>query len=146
MISDSLERIRQTSSIDAVSTIMLSTIEFLKSHGHEDLCSRFTDEIPSAISKWQTTKETESKKIRTANDNLNEENMEVDDESDKKQFVDSEFNDVDYRFLDQDRDHRMTTSIHGQDFANTKPSNDSSVTSLDADHRIIASNSRRLNN
>ena len=47
-------------------------------------------------------------------DNLNEENMEVDEEQDdkyKKQLVISEFNDVDYRFLDQDMDHRLSTII-----------------------------------
>lgn len=43
-------------------------------------------------------------------DNLTEENMEVDEEQDDKQkkaSTISEFNDIDYRFMDQDIDHRL---------------------------------------
>jgi hypothetical protein len=53
-------------------------------------------------------------------DNLIEENMDVDDEQDdkrKKQITtssNSEFNDTDYRFLDQDMDLSMTTTT-GED-------------------------------
>jgi hypothetical protein len=80
-------------------------MEFLKSNGREELCKRFTNEI---------AKEANSSTIGITEDNLNEENMEVDDEQDdkyKKQLSISEYNDVDYRFLDQDMDHRITTTI-----------------------------------
>jgi hypothetical protein len=65
-------------------------------------------------------------------DNLNEENMEVDEEQDdknRKQLMISEFNDVDYRFFDQDMDHRIIPS-----FSDVLPSE------RDADDRTIKSN------
>jgi hypothetical protein len=111
MIADSLERICHASSIDAIQTISNATIEFLKLNDTEELCVRFTDQLPSAISKWQSTRETTTKQTESTDDNLNEENMDVDDEHDeryRKQLSNSEYNDVDYRFLDQDMDHRVT--------------------------------------
>ena len=116
MISDSLERIRRASSTDTIQMIVVSTMEFLKSHGSEDLCPRFTSEIRGAIAEWQASKDASAAEAVLVGDNLNEENMEVDDEHDerfKKQAAAaaaSEYNDVDYRFLDQDMDHRPAAS------------------------------------
>lgn len=95
------------SSIDSVSAIAISMIDYLKLNRHEDLCAQFTQEVSDILSKWQSQKEVEKTEAPTVIDNLNEENMDVDEESEKKQFVESEFNDVDYRFLDQDMDHRL---------------------------------------
>ena len=115
MISDSLQRIRHASSTDAIQTIVVTTMEFLKSHGSEDLCPRFASEIRGAIAEWQASRDASAAEVEFVGDNLNEENMEVDDEHDerfKKQSAAaaSEYNDVDYRFLDHDMDHRPTTS------------------------------------
>jgi len=104
-MSESIERIRHTTSADVRNSIVMSTMEFLKSNGREELCKRFTNEL---------AKEANSSTTGITEDNLNEENMEVDDEQDdkyKKQVSISEYNDVDYRFLDQDMDHRITTTI-----------------------------------
>ena len=114
LISESFDRIRHATSIDAIQPIVMSTVVFLKSRGREDLCTRFTNELHNVVLEWKTTKNTSSAPTITIGDNLNEENMEVDDEQDdkqKKQLSISEYNDVDYRFLDQDMDHRITTSI-----------------------------------
>jgi len=105
LISDSIERIRHSSSADVKQSTIAFTMEVLKSNEREDLCKRFANEIAKEAG-LSTTVITE--------DNLNEENMEVDDEQDdkhKKQLSISEYNDVDYRFLDQDMDHRMPTII-----------------------------------
>lgn len=51
-----------------------------------------------------------SQSVVVPEDNLTEENMEVDEEQEeknKKQSLISEFNDIDYRFMDQDIDHRL---------------------------------------
>jgi hypothetical protein len=89
-------------------------MEFLKSNGREDLCTRFTNDLHTVMLESKTAKEANLSTAVTVDDNLNEENMEVDDEQDekqKKQLSISEYNDVDYRFLDQDMDHRMTTTV-----------------------------------
>ncbi|CAF0918033.1 unnamed protein product [Rotaria sordida] len=91
----------------------MSTIELLKSSGREDLCTRFTNDLNTAMSEWKAIKESNLTKVIISDDNLNEENMEVDDEQDdklKKQLIISEYNDIDYRFLDHDMDHRMVTT------------------------------------
>ena len=111
-ISESLERIRQSTSTDAIHPIVLATMELLKSSGRDDLCTQFTSDLHTVIAEWRAVRETAANK--DDNDNLNEENMEVDEEQDdklKKQVSESEFNDVDYRFLDQDMDHRVTTDV-----------------------------------
>jgi hypothetical protein len=77
----------------------------LRSNEREDLFQRSANE---------TAKEAGVTTAVIMEDNLNEENMEVDEEQEdrqKKQLMISEFNDVDYRFLDQDMDHRMSTII-----------------------------------
>lgn len=110
-MSDSLDRIRRDSSADAVHRIVMPIMEMLKSSGREDLCLKFTNDLSTILSERNLTK---GPTASSAGDNLNEENMEVDDEQDdkhKKQLDFSEFNDVDYRFLDQDTDHRMIPSI-----------------------------------
>ncbi|CAF0951740.1 unnamed protein product [Rotaria sordida] len=113
LISESLDRIRHATSIDTISPIVMSTIELLKSSGREDLCTRFTNDLNTAMSEWKAIKESNLTKVIISDDNLNEENMEVDDEQDdklKKQLIISEYNDIDYRFLDHDMDHRMVTT------------------------------------
>ena len=117
LIFESLERIRQSTSLDAIQSITLSTIELLNSSGHADLSARFAKDLPAVMSQWQATKDSGANTSATSDDNLNEENMEVDDEQDdknKKQTSSiSEFNDVDYRFLDpEDIDHRMATTTY----------------------------------
>lgn len=101
-MSQSIERIRQASSNDAKQSIITSTLEILKSNNREDLCKQFSTDI---------TKQIGANTSVSVGDNLNEENMEVEDEQDhkyNKQLEMNEFNDVDYRLLDQDMDHRMT--------------------------------------
>ena len=83
-------------------SIIMSTIEILKTNQREDLCKQFIDEITKIIHANNTEV--------TLEDNLIEESMEVDDEQDdryKKSLRITEYNDVDYRFFDQDMDHRM---------------------------------------
>ncbi|CAF3370644.1 unnamed protein product [Rotaria sp. Silwood1] len=153
LISESLDHIRRATTIDAIPPIVMSTIELLKSSGREDLCTRFTNDLNTAISECKATKETNLTKAVITGDNLNEENMEVDEEQDdkqKKQLSMSEYNDVDYRFLDQDMDHRIkTTIIPENDNPNdrrkdvTKKSRFSDVilsSHRDADDRTIKSN------
>lgn len=77
-------------------------------------------------------------------DNLTEENMEVDEEQEdrnKKQSLVSEFNDIDYRFMDQDIDHRIggVFSINDErkDVTNYSPV---LTNNRDADDRTIKSN------
>jgi hypothetical protein len=130
-MSESIEHIRHSTSADVRQSIVMSTMEFLKSIEREDLCKRFANEI---------AKQTSLNTAVIAEDNLNEENMEVDDEQDdkhKKQLSISEYNDVDYRFLDQDMDHRMPTIIPKNEGRTRFPdvlSND-----RDADDRTIKS-------
>ncbi|CAF1066466.1 unnamed protein product [Adineta ricciae] len=117
LIFESLERIRQSTSLDAIQSIALSTIDLLNSSGHADLSARFAKDLQEVMSQWQATKDSAVNTSTTSDDNLNEENMEVDDEQDdknKKQSSSiSEFNDVDYRFLDpEDIDHRMETTAY----------------------------------
>jgi hypothetical protein len=139
-MSDSLERIRHSTSKDEIHTRFMSIMELLKSNDRDDLCSRFTNDLQTIMSGWKIPKVT--------GDNLNEENMEVDEEQEdryKKQLSISEYNDVDYRFLDQDMDHRMTTSIipeHDRRKDVTRKSRFSDVLSSDrdADDRTIKSN------
>jgi hypothetical protein len=146
-MSDSLERIRHSSSADAIRPIFISTIEFLKSNGREDLCTSFTNDLHTSMSEWQTAKEASSTTAAVVEDNLNEENMEVDDEQDdkhKKQSSTSEYNDVDYRFLDQDMDHRITTTDeNGRRKDTNRKSRFSDVlpNHRDADDRTMKSNS-----
>ncbi|CAM4927111.1 unnamed protein product [Rotaria socialis] len=119
LISDSFDHIRRASSLDAIRPIVMSTMELLKSSGREDLCTRFTNELHTMMLEENLKKETNVTSAHTDGDNLNEENMEVDEEQDdkqKKQLNISEFNDVDYRFLGQDMDHRIATT--------TAPEND----------------------
>jgi hypothetical protein len=143
---ESIERIRHSTSTDGRHSIFINTIEFLKSNEREDLCKRFTNEFQSVISESKLAKESSSSTAVLTGDNLNEENMEVDDEQDdkhKKQLSISEYNDVDYRFLDQDMDHRMTTIIseNDRDKDITRKSRFSDVLSSDrdADDRTIKS-------
>jgi len=124
VLSDSIERIRHSTSADERQSIVISTVEFLKLNDREDLCKRFTNEIAK-----ETNLNTE--------DNLNEENMEVDDEQDKKQLAITEYNDVDYRFLDQDMDHRMPPIITPE---NERQRAHIFSSDLDADDRTIKSN------
>ena len=115
IVNDTFEHIRHASSSEMIQSLAHSTMEFLKSHGQTDLCAQFVQQLPSAISAWQTSMATEAKKSeRPSDDNLNEENMEVEDQADdrqqKKRLSFSEFNDVDYRFLDHDdMDHRLAS-------------------------------------
>lgn len=102
LMSESLERIRQATSNDVKQSLVMSTLEFLKSNNREDLCRQFATDV---------TKEMDTTTGVTVGDNLNEENMEVEEEHDdkyRKQLELNEFNDVDYRLLDQDMDHRMS--------------------------------------
>lgn len=111
LITDSLDRIRHASSPEEIQSIVTVTVETLQSNGHEELCARFSNEIPTVISQWQASQEKSSATEAPTDDNLNEENMDVEEEMEdryKKQLSTSEFNDVDYRFLDQDMDHRLS--------------------------------------
>lgn len=129
-------------------------MEHLKSNLRDDLCLRFTNELQTAMSEWKPPKEISSNSAAITEDNLNEENMEVDDEQEDKQkkqsIALSEYNDVDYRFLSQDMDHRtMSTSVPSNDFQNeqrndiTRISPFSSVLPghYDADDRTLKSSS-----
>lgn len=101
LMSQSIERIRQAPSTDVKQSIIMSTLEILKSNNREDLCKRYTNDAAKYIGA----------NTAVTVDNLNEENMEVEDEQDNKydkQLELNEFNDVDYRLLDQDMDHRMS--------------------------------------
>ncbi len=128
LISESIERIRQSTSPNVRQSTMMFTMELLKASGREDLCKQFVNEI---------AKETGASAEVIADDNLNEENMEVDDEQEdkhKKQSSISEYNDVDYRFLDQDIDHRMPTIT-----PENKGRSDVLSSDRDADDRTIKS-------
>ncbi|CAF0934143.1 unnamed protein product [Adineta steineri] len=148
LTSESFERIRHSKSADAIHSIVMSTLEILKSNGREDLCTKFTNDLHTKMSEWQKLKETNSNRPVTAEDNLNEENMEVDDEQDdklKRQLSESEYNDVDYRFLGQDTDHRMTTSSipeneQSKDVTTKSPFSDVFSAHRDADDRSMKSN------
>ncbi|CAF1064615.1 unnamed protein product [Adineta steineri] len=148
LTSESFERIRHSKSADAIHSIVMSTLEILKSNGREDLCTKFTNDLHTKMSEWQKLKETNSNRPVTADDNLNEENMEVDDEQDdklKRQLSESEYNDVDYRFLGQDTDHRMTTSSvpeneQSKDVTTKSPFSDVFSAHRDADDRSMKSN------
>ena len=112
-ICESLERIRHAPSAEAIQSLVKSTVETLQSNGQEEFCARFSAEMPSVIAQWQAGQEKSLAKEATRDDNLNEENMDVEEEMEeryKKQLATSEFNDVDYRFLDQDMDHRHSTA------------------------------------
>jgi hypothetical protein len=101
------------------------------------------------MSKWKASN---SNTPVLVGDNLNEENMEVDDEQDdkhKKQLSISEYNDVDYRFLDQDMDHRITTiPIIPEKDVITKKSRFSDILSShrDADDRTIITGEEKEKN
>ncbi|CAF2371700.1 unnamed protein product [Rotaria sp. Silwood2] len=154
LISESFDHIRHATSVDTITPTVMSTMELLKSSGREDLCARFTNDLHTIMSEWKLSKETTLTKAVITGDNLNEENMEVDDEQDdkqKKQLSISEYNDVDYRFLNQDMDHRITTTTitPENDHQNerrkdiTKKSRFSDVvlsSHRDADDRTIKSN------
>lgn len=127
LISDSTERFVRTNSDELKQSIIISTMETLKSNEREDLCKQFANEI-ARVASLNTTNNTE--------DNLNEENMEVDDEQDKRQLAISEYNDVDYRFLDQDMDHRMPGIMMSIDETHKGVS----TNDHDADDRTIKSN------
>lgn len=99
-MSESMERIRQTASTDVKQSLVKSTLEFLRSNNREDLCERFKADAAKLIGA--------NTAAVAVGDNLNEENMEVEDEQYNKQLELNEFNDVDYRLLDQDMDHRMS--------------------------------------
>jgi len=114
IVNDTFEHIRHASSLETIQSLAHSTMEFLKSNGHLELYGQFAQQLPTAIATWQTGKTTEKKTELPNDDNLNEENMEVEDQPDdrqsKKNLTISEFNDVDYRFLDQDdMDHRLAS-------------------------------------
>jgi len=139
-MSDSIERIHHSSSADVKQSTVAFTMEVLKSNEREDLCKRFANEIAKEAGFSSTV---------IAEDNLNEENMEVDDEQDdkhKKQLSISEYNDVDYRFLDQDMDHRMPAIIPENARQNDVLEKSSFPTVLssdqDADDRTIKPNLR----
>jgi len=126
-MSDSLERIRHSSTADGIRSIVMSTMEILKANKRDDLCADFNERLRIAMIEWQVKHGNTSISIPTivAGDNLIEENMDVDDDQDdkhKKQIIPtstsnstSEFSDIDYRFLDQDMDHYMKTTNHAND-------------------------------
>ena len=123
LISDSLERIRHSSTVDDIKSIVLSVMEILKTSKRDDLCAHFTDQLRGTMTEWQAKQENAS--ISTlrlvVDDNLIEENMDVDDDQDdrhRKQIITSstsnlsnDFSDVDYRFLNQDVNHSATTTV-----------------------------------
>ena len=77
-------------------------------------------------------------------DNLTEENMEVDEEQEdknKKQSLMSEFNDIDYRFMDQDIDHRIGGIFSINDERkDVFDGTNYSTNNRDADDRTVKSN------
>jgi hypothetical protein len=97
-------------------------MEILKANKHDDLITRFNDNLRVVLTEWQAVHGHTSISIPTiiAGDNLIEENMDVDDDQDDKSKksittssssrLASEFKDIDYRFRDQDIDHQMTKS------------------------------------
>ncbi|CAF2879709.1 unnamed protein product [Rotaria sp. Silwood2] len=117
LIVDSLELIRHSLKSDDIRSIVTSTMEILKANRRDDLCTHFNDNLRMVMIEWQTKQGSTSIVV---DDNLIEENMDVDDDQDdkhKKQITtsstsnkSSEFNDVDYRFLDQDMYHPMTST------------------------------------
>jgi len=123
-MSDSLERIRHSSTADGIRSIVMSTMEILKANKRDDLSADFNERLRIAMIEWQVKHGNTSISIPTivAGDNLIEENMDVDDDQDdkhKKQIIPtstsnstSEFSDIDYRFLDQDMDHHMRTTTN----------------------------------
>jgi hypothetical protein len=125
-MTDSLEHIRHSLTADGIRSIVMSTMEILKVNKRDDLCADFNERIRIGMIEWQAKHGNTSISTPTvlAGDNLMEENMDVDDDQDdkhKKQITPTstskstrEFNDIDYRFLDQDMDHHMTTTTdHG---------------------------------
>jgi len=124
-MTDSLERIRHSLTADDIRSIVMSTMEILKVNKRDDLCADFNERIRIGMIEWQAKHGNTSISTPTVltGDNLMEENMDVDDDQDdkhKKQIIltstsksTREFNDIDYRFLDQDMDHHMTTTDHG---------------------------------
>ncbi|CAF1212957.1 unnamed protein product [Rotaria sordida] len=117
LLFDSLERIRHSLKSDDIRSIVMSTMKILKANERDDLCKHFNDNLRIVMIEWQTKQGSTSIVV---DDNLIEENMDVDDDQDdknKKQIttsstsnISSEFNDVDYRFLDQDMHHHMKTT------------------------------------
>jgi len=99
-------------------------LEILKANKRDDLTAHFNDNLRIVMVEWQATHGNTPISTSTiiAGDNLIEENMDVDDDQDdkhKKQIITSsnsnstsEFNDIDYRFLDQDMDHHMKITDH----------------------------------
>lgn len=89
----------------------------------------------------------ESNPLIIPEDNLTEENMEVDEEQDdksKKQSTISEFNDIDYRFMDQDVDHRIggifSMNEQGKDVFDQTHFSSILSSDRDADDRTMKSN------
>jgi hypothetical protein len=124
----------RSSTTDDIRSIFMSTTEILKANKRDDLCADFNNNFRHVMTEWQATHRNTSISTSTivAGDNLIEENMDVDDDQDdkhKKQITTSStsnstrgFNDVDYRFLNQDMNHRKQR--RKSRFSDLLPSND----------------------
>ncbi|CAF0765224.1 unnamed protein product [Adineta steineri] len=115
LISDSLERMRHSSTTDNICSIFTATTEILKAHKRDDLIQQFIDNHRIALTEWQMIHGNTSAVSTTTvtDDNLIEENMDVDDDDhqddkNKKQIITSstcnklnEFSVAEYHFYNQ---------------------------------------------
>ncbi|UJR30808.1 hypothetical protein I4U23_018326 [Adineta vaga] len=127
LISESLQFIHRSSTVDSIHSIVTSTVETLKINKRDDLCTSFLHDYQIIFTEW--SKRHANTSMTVAGDNLIEENMDVvdddQDEKHKKQLTISstlpdDFNDIDYRFLDPDMDHSMTSSVTSNDHHHRK--------------------------